>query len=118
MKTARWWSFAVSLLGLAVLGTNGGPNKQGFGSPPYRPVVRFRHKVLIAFLFHLLSITRRLFAFAKYEANYSGAFMLHQMILLWWLFFCPLEKYLMNHYPSLCAMRLSFERHQINVMHS
>lgn len=49
MKTARWWSAAILLLGLAVLGANGRPNGEGFGSPPYRPVVRFRHKVLIPF---------------------------------------------------------------------
>uniref|UniRef100_A0A3B4TZC3 Follistatin-like 5 n=1 Tax=Seriola dumerili TaxID=41447 RepID=A0A3B4TZC3_SERDU len=44
MKTARWWSAAILLLGLAVLGADGRPNKEGFGLPPYRPVVRFRHK--------------------------------------------------------------------------
>ncbi|XP_034454238.1 follistatin-related protein 5 isoform X2 [Hippoglossus hippoglossus] len=44
MKTARWWSAAILLLGLAVLSADGRPNKEGFGSPPYRPVVRFRHK--------------------------------------------------------------------------
>lgn len=64
MKTARWWSAAILLLGLAVIGANGRPNKEGFGSPSYRPVVRFRHKVLIAFFFHLLSIKRGVGAFA------------------------------------------------------
>ncbi|XP_017272968.1 follistatin-related protein 5 isoform X1 [Kryptolebias marmoratus] len=47
MKTARWWSVAFLLLGLDVLGTSGRPNKEGFGSPPYRPVVKFRHKDVI-----------------------------------------------------------------------
>lgn len=82
MKTARWWSAAILLLGLSVLDADGRPNKEEFGSPPYRPIVRFRHKVLIAFFFHLLSVTRRMCAFAKYETNYSGAFVLHQMSLL------------------------------------
>uniref|UniRef100_A0A8C5GBS0 Follistatin-related protein 5 n=1 Tax=Gouania willdenowi TaxID=441366 RepID=A0A8C5GBS0_GOUWI len=44
MKTARPWSAALILLGLLVLGANGRPNKDGFGSQPYQPVVRFRHK--------------------------------------------------------------------------
>ncbi|CAG5988892.1 unnamed protein product [Menidia menidia] len=37
MKAAGWWPVAV-FLGLAVLGTDGRPNKDGFGSPPDRPV--------------------------------------------------------------------------------
>lgn len=69
MKTARWWSVAFLLLGLAVLGNNGRPNKEGFGSPPYRPVMKFRHKVLIGLIFNLLSATRRHFVFAKFEVN-------------------------------------------------
>ncbi|XP_010793869.1 follistatin-related protein 5 [Notothenia coriiceps] len=44
MKTAGWWSAAILLLGLAVLGADGRPNKEEFRSPLYRPVVRFRHK--------------------------------------------------------------------------
>uniref|UniRef100_A0A665U9C4 Follistatin-like 5 n=1 Tax=Echeneis naucrates TaxID=173247 RepID=A0A665U9C4_ECHNA len=44
----RWWSAVIFLLGLAVLGADGRPNKEGFGLPPYRPVVRFRHKDGIA----------------------------------------------------------------------
>lgn len=91
MKTARWWSAAILLLGLAVLGADGRPNKEGFGLPPYRPVVRFRHKVLIVFFFNLLSVTRDLSAFAKYKTNYSGTFLLHQMTLPRWLFFCLLK---------------------------
>ncbi|XP_071395735.1 follistatin-related protein 5-like, partial [Centroberyx affinis] len=44
MRTARWWSAAILLLGLALLGADGRPSKEGFGPPLYRPVVRFRHK--------------------------------------------------------------------------
>ncbi|XP_068571321.1 follistatin-related protein 5 [Cebidichthys violaceus] len=44
MKTAGWWSAAILLLGLAVLGADGRPDKEGLRSPLYRPVVRFRHK--------------------------------------------------------------------------
>ncbi|XP_035506182.2 follistatin-related protein 5 isoform X1 [Scophthalmus maximus] len=44
MTTARWWSAAIFLLGLAAPGADGRPDKDGFGAPPYRPVVRFRHK--------------------------------------------------------------------------
>uniref|UniRef100_A0A1A8C6L8 Follistatin-like 5 n=1 Tax=Nothobranchius kadleci TaxID=1051664 RepID=A0A1A8C6L8_NOTKA len=44
MKTAQWWSLAVLVLGLTVLGTSGRPNKEEFGSQPYRPVIKFRHK--------------------------------------------------------------------------
>lgn len=50
MKTARWWPVAILLLGSVVLGANGTPDKEGFRSSPYRPVVRFRHKVLITVL--------------------------------------------------------------------
>ncbi|KAF3838758.1 hypothetical protein F7725_010526 [Dissostichus mawsoni] len=38
MKTAGWWSAAILLLGLAVLGADGRPNKEEFRSPLYRPV--------------------------------------------------------------------------------
>lgn len=92
MKTARRWLASIVLLALAVLDSNGAPNKEGHGSPPYRPVVRFRHKVLMAFFLHLLCVTTNASAFAKYETNYHSAFFSHQMTLLWLLFFCPLQK--------------------------
>lgn len=93
MKTARWWSVAFLLLGLAVLGNNGRPNKEGFGSPPYRPVMKFRHKVLIALIFNLLCATRRHFVFAKFEGTIAiGAILMHGMTLVFFVFpFCHLK---------------------------
>lgn len=44
MRTARWWSAAIFLLGLVAPGADSRPNKEAFGPSPYRPVVRFRHK--------------------------------------------------------------------------
>lgn len=100
MKTARWWPAAILLLGLAVLGANGRPNKEGFRSPPYRPVVRFRHKVLIAVFFSFKGHC----AFSKYRTYHSGAFYLHQTTLVVVIVvFLPTEMYLVNHYRSLCA---------------
>ena len=75
MKTARWGSAAILLLGLAVLGADGRPNKEGFGSPAYRPLVRFRHKVLTRLLSSFAVRNKRthvLLFFAKYKTNYSG----------------------------------------------
>lgn len=46
MKAPRWWPVAVLLLGVAGLGSSGAPNKEGPRLAPYRPVLRFRHKVL------------------------------------------------------------------------
>ncbi|XP_012987739.2 follistatin-related protein 5 isoform X2 [Esox lucius] len=48
MRTHGWSSLAF-LLGVASFGmevgvVDGRPDKEGFGPPPYRPVVRFRHK--------------------------------------------------------------------------
>lgn len=54
MKAARWWPVAILLLGVTVLGTSGAPNKEGYRLAPYRPVLRFRHKVFIVIpVFHL-----------------------------------------------------------------
>uniref|UniRef100_A0A6Q2X9N5 Follistatin-like 5 n=1 Tax=Esox lucius TaxID=8010 RepID=A0A6Q2X9N5_ESOLU len=44
------WSSLAFLLGVASFGmevgvVDGRPDKEGFGPPPYRPVVRFRHKI-------------------------------------------------------------------------
>lgn len=44
MRRPGWRSLAVFLLGVMSLGVEGRPAKEGFGPPPYRPVVRFRHK--------------------------------------------------------------------------
>lgn len=56
MKATRWWPVAILLLGVAVLGSNGAPNKEGYRLAAYRPVLRFRHKVLLFIVipvFHL-----------------------------------------------------------------
>ncbi|XP_029703296.1 follistatin-related protein 5 isoform X3 [Takifugu rubripes] len=44
MKATRWGPVAVLLLGVAILGSTGEPNKEGYRLTPYRPVLRFRHK--------------------------------------------------------------------------
>lgn len=73
-----------------------------------------------AAFFHLPSVTRGLCALAKYETNYSGAFLPpwdDSPVVV--VVFLPTEKYLMNHYPSLCARGLSFQRqHRIDARHS
>lgn len=75
-------------------------------------------------------IDRRLFSFAL--SNKRTLCFCQVWNLLQWHFllasddspvvvvvFLPTEKYLMNHYPSLCAKGLSFQRqHQINARHS
>uniref|UniRef100_A0A3B3WGB8 Follistatin-like 5 n=1 Tax=Poecilia mexicana TaxID=48701 RepID=A0A3B3WGB8_9TELE len=55
MLLSDWWWVAILMVGISGLGATGRPDKEGFGSQTYRPVVKFRHKVLIAFSFHLLS---------------------------------------------------------------
>ncbi|TWW55360.1 hypothetical protein D4764_09G0004090, partial [Takifugu flavidus] len=45
MKATRWGPVAVLLLGVAILGSTGEPNKEGYRLTPYRPVLRFRHKI-------------------------------------------------------------------------
>lgn len=62
MKTARWWPAAILLLGLALVGANGRPSMEEFREPPYRAVVRFRHKVLTAVRLHPPLKTRGPFA--------------------------------------------------------
>uniref|UniRef100_A0A3P9NNK8 Follistatin-like 5 n=1 Tax=Poecilia reticulata TaxID=8081 RepID=A0A3P9NNK8_POERE len=44
MKTADWWWVAILMVGISGLGATGRPDKEGFGSQTYRPVVKFRHK--------------------------------------------------------------------------
>lgn len=99
MKTARWWPAAVLLLGLAVLGTIARPNKEGFRSPPYRPVVRFRHKVSIA-IFSFLLATREHCSYSKYGTNYNGTLPSSgdSPVVVIQL---PAETYLVNRYPSV-----------------
>lgn len=51
VNMSKWWSTAILLLGLTIGNGDERPNKEVFGPLPNRPLVRFRHKVLISFFF-------------------------------------------------------------------
>lgn len=107
MKTARWWPAAILLLVLAVVGANGRPSKEEFRAPPYRAVVRFRHKVLTAVLLHLP--TRGPFCFIPvWEKKYTGTLWLHQITNSPVVFYASgrLKYTLSHHYHFLCGDRL------------
>ncbi|XP_072290890.1 follistatin-related protein 5 [Eucyclogobius newberryi] len=44
MAAVRGWLACLSLLALTAVDGSGPSNKEGYGSPSYRPLVRFRHK--------------------------------------------------------------------------
>lgn len=86
MTATRWGPVAILLLGVAVLGSTGETNKEGYRLTPYRPVLRFRHKVLIAIFYHLHSIYK--WDIVLYRPNYSDAFYLIVLVV-----FLPAEKH-------------------------
>lgn len=88
MKATRWGPVAILLLGVAILGSTGEPNKEGYRLTPYRPVLRFRHKVLIA-IFLSFALHNK-WDTVLYRPNYSNAFYRPLIVLV---VFLPAEKH-------------------------
>lgn len=103
MKTSRWGPVAILLLGVAVLSCNGEPNKEVYRLAPYRPVLRFRHKVLIVIFYHLQSLTSGTLFFIELITA-----MLSTCTWLFWVFGCLLKN-ISSDSLSIPQQTLSFQ---------